>query len=448
MAKKESTNSSNGANRASSSVDELLLAALERNDTSFETGRYVVTFKEGAIEEGLQSLQTQGMRVADTRDFDNQALEMDSVGDADAVVFSEIGSALLGGNAAQERSISTFAEIASDSPILSIDPEYFVFADSMYSEFLQSRSTQTAQGTSNEFLRGFLQATETIAKEMRENGNSQLEIEEEVQVLGATWGLNACRVPPSLRSGVGIKVAVLDTGFDLGHPDFAGRPIVSQTFVGQPVQDIHGHGTHTVGTACGPKAPAGTTPRYGIGYRSSIYVGKVLSNSGGSVGSSVLAGMNWAVANRCAVISMSLGGQGGVQPSYTAAGQAALNNGCLIIAAAGNSGAATGYPANSPTIMSVASLDSNLTPSSYSNFGKVEIAGPGRDVFSSWPRPTRYRTISGTSMATPHVAGCAALWAETSPNMRGLTLWRKLQASARHLPFPATRVGAGLVQAP
>ncbi|AKD54654.1 S8 family serine peptidase [Spirosoma radiotolerans] len=449
MAKKESTNSSNGANRASSSVDELLLAALERNDTSFETGRYVVTFKEGAMEEGLQSLQTQGMRVADTRDFDNQALEMDSVGDADAVVFSEIGSALLGGNAAQERSISTFAEIASDSPILSIDPEYFVFADSMYSEFLQGRATQTAQGTSNEFLRGFLQATETIAKEMRENGNSQLEIEEEVQVLGATWGLNACRVPPSIRSGVGIKVAVLDTGFDLGHPDFAGRPIVSQTFVGQPVQDIHGHGTHTTGTACGPKAPVGTTPRYGIGYRSSIYVGKVLSNSGGSVGSSVLAGMNWAVANRCAVISMSLGGQGGVQPSYTAAGQAALNNGCLIIAAAGNvPGGPTGYPANSPTIMSVASLDSNLAPSSFSCQGKIEIAGPGRDVFSSWPRPTRYRTISGTSMATPHVSGCAALWAETSPNMRGLTLWRKLQASARHLPFPATRVGAGLVQAP
>lgn len=144
----------------------------------------------------------------------------------------------------------------------------------------------------------------------------------------------------------------------------------------------------------------------------------------------------------------SLGEQGGVQPSYTAAGQAALNNGCLIIAAAGNSGAATGYPAKSPTIMSVASLDATLTPSSFSNFGKVEIAAPGRDVFSSWPRPTRYKTISGTSMATPHVAGCAALWAETSPNMRGLTLWRKLQASARRLPFPARRVGAGLVQAP
>ncbi|SOD99516.1 S8 family serine peptidase [Spirosoma fluviale] len=450
MAKKDANNSSNGgaANRASSSVDEILLAALERDDNSFETGRYLVTFKEGASEEGYQSLQTQGMRVADARDFDDQAVVMENTGDADAVIFPEIGVALVGGSAAQERSMNAFAEVATDSPVLSVDPEYFVFADSMYSEFLQASAGQSTPDTSSEFLRGFLQATEIIAKEMRGNGNAQVDIEEEIQVLGATWGLNACRVPASIRSGVGIRVAVLDTGFDLGHPDFVGRPIVSQTFVGQPVQDIHGHGTHTAGTACGPKAPAGTTPRYGIGHRSSIFVGKVLSNSGGSVGGSVLAGMNWAIANRCAVISMSLGGQGGVQPSYTAAGQAALNNGCLIIAAAGNAGAATGYPANSPTIMSVASLDSTLRPSSFSNFGKIEIAGPGRDVFSSWPRPTRYRTISGTSMATPHVAGCAALWAETSPAMRGLTLWRKLQASARRLPQPVTRVGAGLVQAP
>jgi subtilisin len=121
----------------------------------------------------------------------------------------------------------------------------------------------------------------------------------------------------------------------------------------------------------------------------------------------------------------------------------------LIIAAAGNSnGGPTGAPANSPTIMSVSSVDSNLKPSSFSSIGKVEITAPGRDVFSSWPRPTRYKTISGTSMATPHVAGCAALWAETSPNLRAMNLWRKLQATAKHLPFAASRVGAGLVQAP
>jgi subtilisin family serine protease len=450
--KKDSKNHSDAsANRASSSVEELLLAALERGDDNLETGRYIVTFKDGAVEEGLQSLGAQGMRVADARDFENQAATLESVGDADAVLFPEIGAALLSGDAAQQRDMSIHAEIAADSPFESIDPEYFVFSahGATPAGYLSGLAGEAAQGeTTGEYLRGFLRAAEAIARDLQESRQSQIEDEDQALVLGATWGLNACRVPPSLRSGAGIKVAVLDTGMDLGHPDFAGRPVVSQSFVGQPVQDLFGHGTHCIGTACGPKAPAGTTPRYGIGYRASIFVGKVLSNSGSGSTASVLAGMNWAIANRCQVISMSLGSQSPAQPSYTAAGQAALNNGCLIVAAAGNASSFTGSPANSPTIMSVASLDSTLSPSTFSNFGKIEIAAPGRDVFSSWPRPTRYKTISGTSMATPHVAGCAALWAETSPNMRGIILWRKLQATAKHLPFPASRVGAGLVQAP
>ncbi|MGZ8556802.1 MAG: S8 family serine peptidase [Chitinophagaceae bacterium] len=422
----------NVAGSISSPVDEMLLAALEGGGDSFETGRFLVTLKEGAGEQGLQSLGAQGMRMADARDFKDQAAVLETVGDADGVYFPEIGVALISGNAAKQRSMNVQMEIAADSPVESIDPEYFVFANNNPSEF----------------LRGFLKATEVITNEIGEGRQTDEDTDEEASVLGVTWGLKACKVPPGIRSGSGIKVAVLDTGMDLGHPDFAGRAIVGATFVGQPVQDLHGHGTHCIGTACGPKAPAGAIPRYGIGHKTRIFVGKVLSNSGNGSQAGVLAGMNWAIANRCQVISMSLGSQSPVHPAYTAAGQAALNNGCLIVAAAGNSSGPTGSPANSPTIMSVASLDLNLQPSSFSNFGKVEIAAPGRDVFSSWPRPVKYKTISGTSMATPHVAGCAALWAETSANLRGLTLWRKLQATAKRLPFPASRVGAGLVQAP
>lgn len=445
-------NKASARGSASSSVEELLLAALESGDDSGQTGRYLVTFKEGAGEEAVKSLSTlQGMRLADARDFEGQAMVMEDIGDADAIVFPEVGVALISGEAAQERSMNVQAEEnAADSPVESIDPEYFVFAEDDYSEFLRS-SPELTESKTNDYLRGFLRAAQLIAQDMRHgNGYSQMQIEEEVLVLGATWGLVSCKVPPSARSGIGIKVAVLDTGMDLGHPDFPGRVAATATFVGQPVQDLHSHGTHCIGTACGPKAPAGTTPRYGIGYRTSIFVGKVLSNSGGSVGGSVVAGMNWAIANRCQVISMSLGGPGGPHPAYTAAGQAALNNGCLIIAAAGNagSGVPTGSPANSPTIMAVASLSPNLTPSIFSQSGKIEIAGPGEGVFSSVPRPTKYGNKSGTSMATPHVAGCAALWAESSPSLRGINLWRRLQASARPLPFPRTRVGAGLVQAP
>ena len=430
-----------------SSLDDLMLAALERGDGNMETGRYLITFKEGAGEAGLQALGAQGLRVADARDFQEQAVALESVGDADAVLFPEIGVALVSGGAAQESGLS-IQEVAADSPIESIDPEYFIFAQSACNEYQRSFA-QASESRTGEYLRGFVRAAETIAKDLGTSGQTEVESDEGAQVLGTTWGLNACRVPPSVRSGAGIKVAILDTGLDLGHPDFAGRPIVSQTFVGQPVQDLYFHSTHMIGTACGSQSPTGSIPRYGIAYRSSIFVGKILNNSGFSVGASVLNGMNWAIANRCAVILAPIGMQLPVQAVYTAMGQAALNNGCLIIAGAGHSASSNvGAPANSPTIMSVAALDPNLTPSGFSNFGKIEITAPGRDVFSSMPRPRLYGVLSGTATAAAHVAGCAALWAETSPSLRGIHLWRKLQATARRLPFPATRVGAGLVQAP
>ncbi|HKH93407.1 MAG TPA: S8 family serine peptidase [Gemmatimonadaceae bacterium] len=472
MAKKNSGRSprpraggGDGDGRASSSVDELLVAALERGDESLETGRYLVTFKETAAEEGVQSFGALGLRVADARDFEDQAATLENVGDADAVVFPEIGVALVGAGAAQERSMSANSEIASDSPVEAIEPEYFVFPQEAPGDLLRNAMTRAANGGTTteplrngftrtvspdtaEYLRGFARAAQAIAGDLTEIDQAELETEEEALVLGATWGLIRCKVPPSLRSGAGIRVAVLDTGMDLGHPDFVGRPVVGATFVGQPVQDLHSHGTHCIGTACGPKAPAGSTPRYGIAYRAPIFVGKVLSNTGTGSTASVLAGMNWAIANRCVVISLSLGSRAPVQAAYTAAGNAALARGCLIVAAAGNDASPTGSPANSPSIMSVASLDPTLAPSSFSNFGKVEIAAPGRDVFSSVPRPTRYGIKSGTSMATPHVAGCAALWAETSTSLRGIALWRKLLATARRLPYPPARVGAGLVQAP
>jgi subtilisin family serine protease len=422
----------------SNSVDDLLLASLDRGGDTLETGRYLVTFNAGQESAGLKQLRSCGVYGADSRDFANQDVEMETLADGGSLYFSEVNAALISGSAFREIDMAGLLSAEADSgAIASIEPEYFVFASNA------------------DYLRGFARAAQVIAEDLADKGDGggKPPVEEHPEppsqeVLGATWGLVATRGNVSNFSGSGIKVAILDTGFDLGHPDFVGRPIVSATFVGQPVQDLNGHGTHCTGTACGPKAPAGSTPRYGIAHQSNIHIGKVLTNSGGGTSATVLAGMNWAIAQGCQVISMSLGGQIPVQTAYTNAGNIALSRGLLIVAAAGNASSNTGAPANSPSIMAVASLDSNLRPSSFSNKGKIEIAGPGGDVFSSWPRPQRYNTISGTSMAAPHVAGCAALWAQSNPSLRGKKLWDKLRATARRLPFPAASVGAGLVQAP
>ena len=123
----------------------------------------------------------------------------------------------------------------------------------------------------------------------------------------ATWGLQVTKVVNCCRTGKGMRVAVLDTGFDLQHPDFAGRSVTTQSFIaGEEVQDGHGHGTHCIGTALGAKCP-GMRPRYGVAHEAEIFAGKVLSNAGSGSDTGILAGIEWAVQNKCAVISMSLG---------------------------------------------------------------------------------------------------------------------------------------------
>lgn len=426
------------------SIDELLEAAVQAG-TGFYTGRHIVTFKAGAQAEATQLLgMTASMRVAMTSDFDNHAVDFAALGDAGSLVFPEIGAAVVLAPDGDGATLANALSIAdTGSPVQTIEPETFVFPS--------SESWQA-------YLRGFAAAADRIRDDLTGDLGALPQPgpvpHAEVAAANATWGIVATRAAASRFSGQGIKVAMLDTGFDFAHPDFNGRPFTSQSFiVGQTPQDGHGHGSHTAGTACGPQAPVGV-PRYGTAYGSQIFIGKVLSNQGSGATASVLAGMNWAITNRCQVISMSLGAPTGVQTAYTQAGQAALNAGCLIIAATGNDSrrpgtiAPTGAPGNSPTILAVAALDQNLQVAFFSNGGKVNICGPGVNVFSSYKMPQRYATLAGTSMATPHVAGAAALWAQSNPTLRGPALWTALTQHARHLPLPATDVGAGLVQCP
>jgi subtilisin family serine protease len=310
----------------------------------------------------------------------------------------------------------------------------------------------------------YLAAVKSLTAELLAGGLSEEEAHEIVQATfgdtaAATWGLQAVKADVSLCSGAGIRVAVLDTGFDLNHPDFAGRSIITASFVpGETVQDGHSHGTHCIGTACGSKVVPGGARSYGVAGQTTILAGKVLSNGGSGQGGWIISGINWAVQQKAVIISMSLGSNvpvgGGFSPAYEQAGLAALNAGSLIVAAAGNNGngSPVGSPANCPSFMAVGALNQSLQLANFSctaiNAGQtVDIAAPGVATYSSVPMPGRYGSKSGTSMATPHVAGCAALWAQNT-GLRGRALWNKLTATTRNISLPPNQVGAGLVQAP
>lgn len=386
------------------------------------TGRQVVVLSPRQESTNLERILTRitGLsNIARTRDFESQALEVSVAENSQATIFDELGVAVVDVDPDQRAAL--VAAAGQGGEVASVEPE-----------LIHHALTATA--------------LPTVAAPV---DNDEF-----------TWGLQATGAATSTRTGRGIRVAVLDTGFDVAHPDFAGRTVTTQSFItGESVRDAHGHGTHCIGTSCGSAHPDGTR-RYGVATEAEIYAGKVLSNSGSGTDTGILAGINWAVANGCKVISMSLGADvRQVSNAYETVGKRALDRGTLIIAAAGNNAdrpdepGFVGVPANSPSIMAIAAVDSDSVPAQFSartnpvDGGKIDLAGPGVNVYSSWPMPQGHRSISGTSMATPHVSGIAALWAETTGH-EGRALWTVLVQNARPLDIATIDVGAGLVQAP
>ena len=425
------------------------------------TGRYLVLFEEGAVKAGIKAVNNAtGVKAASSADTDTGVFSAEEL-EQDGVLFDDLGVAVVSAEPDQLHALA--GSEAEQAAILAVEEERIVHA------LMVNESAAPAQATalSGDYLRGYRDAVLSLTSTM-ETGSAVIAPAapmtwDETQ---ATWGLQATKVTNSSRRGKGVAVAVLDTGMDLKHPDFARRSIKTASFIaGQEVQDGHGHGTHCIGTALGPLQP-GTLPRYGVASGARIFAGKVLSNQGSGADAGILNGIQWAVKNKCRIVSMSLGaptrpGQSFSTVFETAAARA-MSAGTLIIAAAGNSSrrdlgqppAPVGHPANCPSIMAVAAIDDQFKIAYFScagvnpGGGQIDIAGPGVRVRSSWPRPTLYKTINGTSMATPHVAGIAALMAEANPRATAAELWALLTRTAQRLPLPGTDVGAGLVQAP
>jgi subtilisin family serine protease len=257
---------------------------------------------------------------------------------------------------------------------------------------------------------------------------------------GATWGLdridqrdlplNSTYVYPD-QAGAGVSVYVIDTGLNATHVDFTGRVGAGANFAPnsgsllcdllgllcpapQPgnTTDCNGHGTHVAGTA------AGTT--WGVAKAATVIPVRVLGCGGSGSNSGVIAGVDWVAANAQlpAVANMSLGG--GNSDALDQAVRNAINSGVTFVVAAGNdnANACTGSPNRVAEAITVGSTTNTDARSSFSNFGScVDIFAPGSNITSAWHTSnTATSTISGTSMAAPHVAGAAALALGAAPS--------------------------------
>ena len=233
--------------------------------------------------------------------------------------------------------------------------------------------------------------------------------------LASQWGMYKIEAANStgqsawdITGGNSVKIAVLDTGIDQTHTDLSGRIAASQNFTtAGSANDGNGHGTHVAGIIA---ANAGNGIGVaGVAYYASLMNVKVLDDAGSGSSSWVASGITWAADNGAKVINMSLGS---ATPSKTIedAINYAWNKGVVVVAAAGNeSTSSASYPAYYSNVISVAATDKNDAKASFSNFGTwVDVAAPGMSIYSTYKGNT-YSTLSGTSMASPYVAGLAGL---------------------------------------
>ncbi|MFG2627461.1 S8 family serine peptidase [Streptomyces sp. NPDC048473] len=261
--------------------------------------------------------------------------------------------------------------------------------------------------------------------------------------------------------GKGTKVAVLDTGVDAEHPDLKGRIAASENFTdSDTTDDRQGHGTHTISTVGGTGA-ASDGKKKGVAPGADLLAGKVLNDSGSGAESWIIAGMQWAVDQKADVVSMSLGSPTPTDctdPMSVAAEELAQSKNTLFVIAAGNSGPTlntVSSPGCAPSVLTVGAVDRDDSTASFSSRGPVigshtlkpEITAPGVNISAAAAGGRgvyAYQTMSGTSMATPHVAGAAAIVKQRHPDWTAQQIKAALVSSAKSdIPGDVRETGGG-----
>ena len=287
----------------------------------------------------------------------------------------------------------------------------------------------------------------------------QADLAESVAQIGAPQAWDAG------YDGTGSTVAVLDTGVDTSHPDLVGQVSTTQSFVpGESTDDYNGHGTHVASTIAGTGAASGGTEK-GVAPGADLVIGKVLGNDGFGQESWIIDGMEWA-ATHADVVSMSLGSNepsDGTSPMDQSVDTLSDATGALFVIASGNNGMVGGVsaPGAADAALTVGAVDGQDQLAYFSNMGprfgdsalKPDIVAPGVDISAARSHfvdgTGDYQTMSGTSMATPHVAGAAAILAELHPGWSGTQLKDTLMSSAKGLDdFTPYQVGTGRVDVP
>ena len=275
-------------------------------------------------------------------------------------------------------------------------------------------------------------------------------------LLASQYGMAKIQAPAAwgVTQGAGtVKIAILDCGIHETHPDLAGKVVARRDFMGSAngTDDGCNHGTHVAGIASANTNNG--TGVAGIGYNTLLLNGKILSDGGIGYESQIADGIRWAADNGANVINMSLGGTGACSQTFQDAIDYAWGKNVVVVAAAGNNGSSGLFePADCAHVVAVASTDATDTKSGFSNYGAwVSVAAPG-SLIESTVNPdlnngAQYALFSGTSMASPHVAGLAALLWSTGWGTSAQAIVDRLESTADRIPGTGTNWQYGRINA-